>query len=117
MPNGSKLSHPALDWWVPVLGSQARDRVGDVIDSNFPNDGVVTEQLEKRIAEICKVPFAVATTSGTTAITLALMACGIGPGDEVIVPDITFIATANAVQLAGATPILVDVQLSDFNIS
>ena len=57
-----------------------------------------------------------ATTSGTTAIFLALAAAGVGQGDEVIVPDVTFIATANAVRLTGATPVLVDIDPRTLNV-
>jgi perosamine synthetase len=106
----------ALPWWEPVLGAREKLLLGDVIDSGFPNDGEWTTAFEKRVAEVCGVPYAVAVTSGTAAIFLALAASGIGPGDEVIVPDVTFIATANAVRLAGATPVLVDVRVSDLNI-
>ncbi len=106
-----------LQWWVPVMGQREKELLCEVIDRNFPNDGEYSDRFAAQIAEICGVPYAVTTTSGTAAITMALMACGVGPGDEVIVPDITFIATANAVKLAGATPVLVDVQISDYNIS
>jgi perosamine synthetase len=69
----------------------------------------VTAEFERRCADLLGVRHAVATTSGTSAIFLALAGLGVGHGDEVIVPDVTFIATANAVTLTGATPILVDV--------
>lgn len=120
---GSKVTHEKvadavdnLSWWVPVMGEREKELIGEVIDQNFPNDGAFTAAFEDRIAEICGVPHAVAVTSGTAALAVALMACGVGHGDEVIVPDITFIATANAVSLCGATPILVDVRSSDFVI-
>lgn len=105
-----------IPWWTPILGDSEKALVNEVIDKNFPNDGEYTAALEQQIAELLSVPFAVATTSGTAAIFLALAAVGVGHGDEVIVPDLTFIATANAVKLTGATPVLVDVQKDDFNI-
>jgi perosamine synthetase len=98
-----------IDWWKPVMGDREKKLLCDVIDSNFPNEGEYTTAFEQKVASICGVPYAVAVTSGTAAIFLGLVACGVGPGDEVIVPDITFIATANAVKLAGASPVLVDV--------
>ncbi|MBI3708581.1 MAG: DegT/DnrJ/EryC1/StrS family aminotransferase, partial [Proteobacteria bacterium] len=79
-------------------------------DRNFLNDGPLTREFEARVATLLGVKHCVAVTSGTTAISLALMALGIGPGDEVIVPDLTFIATANAARMAGATVKLVDVE-------
>lgn len=80
-----------------------------VLDSNYLNDGAVTHEFERAIAERIGSRHAVAVTSGTTALFAALAAAGVRQGDEVIVPDLTFIATANAVTLAGATPVLVDI--------
>jgi perosamine synthetase len=97
-------------WWEPVVGAREAERLAAVVASGYLNDGDVTAELERRIAALCDVPHAVATTSGTSALFLALAAAGIGPGDEVLVPDLTFIATASAVVLAGATPVLVDVE-------
>lgn len=103
------VAHKKVDWWRPVMGTREKELLCEVIDSNFPNDGEYTTAFEQKIAKLCNVPYAVAVTSGTAAIFLGLVACGVGPGDEVLVPDITFIATANAVKLAGARPVLVDV--------
>lgn len=83
--------------------------VREVIESNYLNDGDVTTRFERTVADRVGSRHAVAVTSGTTAIFLALVAAGVRAGDEVVVPDITFIATANAVQLAGGTPVLADV--------
>lgn len=105
-----------IPWKSPILGSKAKKLAVQVIRSNYLNDGQWTREFEKQIAKFCRVPYAVGVTSGTAALTLALKACGVGPGDEVIVPDFTFIATANAVHLAGATPILVDIQEEDLCI-
>ena len=98
-----------IPWWQPETGAEERDRVLQVLASNYLNDGDVTTEFECRMATMLGARFGVATTSGTGAIFLALAAVGVGRGDEVIVPDITFIATANAVTLAGGTPIFVDV--------
>ena len=76
----------------------------------------MTTAFERRIAGLFGAAHAVATTSGTTAIFLAVAAAGAGAGDEVIVPDVTFIATANAVRLAGATPVLVDIDPRTLNV-
>lgn len=98
-----------IPWWVPELAGTELDHLKAVLDSNYLNDGDLTRQFEREFAELVGAPYAVAVTSGTAAITLGLMAAGVGPGDEVLVPDMTFIATANAVRLAGARPVLVDV--------
>lgn len=98
-----------IHWWQPETGAEERDGVLGVLASNYLNDGDVTAEFERRMAQTLGARHAVGTTSGTAALFLSVAAHGIGHGDEVIVPDVTFIATANAVTLAGATPILVDV--------
>ncbi len=110
------MSTPAIPWFQLETGPEEIAAVDKVIASNYLNDGQVTRAFEKRITEILGVNYCVATTSGTTALALALMACGIGPGDEVIVPDLTFIASANAARLAGASVKLVDVEPRRFTI-
>lgn len=99
-----------IPWWEPKLGPPVRKAVLDVLDSTFLNDGPTTRVLEARLAALTGRRHGVATPNCTSALALTLMALGIGPGDEVIVPDMTFIATANAVRLAGADVKLVDVE-------
>jgi perosamine synthetase len=106
-----------IAWWQPELGDAERERVLSVLVSNYINDGAVTEEFQSAIAKLVNAKFGVGVTSGTAAIYLSLVALGIGPEDEVIVPDITFIATANAVTMCGATPVLVDVDGQTLNIS
>jgi perosamine synthetase len=101
--------NPKLDFWTPQFGAEEKALVAGVIDTGFLNDGEVTAQFERRTAQLLGCRHIVATTSGTSAIFLALAGIGVGAGDEVIVPDVTFIATANAVTLTGAKPVLVDV--------
>src|SRR5688572_31564277 len=72
--------------------------------------------LGAELARVCEVPHAVAVSSGTAALHLAVLALGIGPGDEVIVPAYTFPATANVVALAGARPVLVDIDPTSMNL-
>ena len=88
-----------------------------VLESNFLNDGEVTDQFAEAVAKLSGARFGVGVTSGTAAIYLSLMAVGVGPGDEVIVPDITFIATANAVTMTGAVPVLADINPETLNLS
>jgi len=99
----------AIPWWEPRMTGAENVRVDEVLRSAYLNEGDVTTEFEREIARLLGVQHVVATTSGTSALFLALAALNIGHGDEVIVPDVTFIATANAVVLAGATPVLVDV--------
>lgn len=105
-----------IDWWQPLIGTREYDLTQEVLKSGFLNDGKYTEQLEQQIANLVGTKYAIAVTSGTAALYLALKAVNIGPGDEVIVPDTTFIATANAVVMTGATPHLVDIDRASLNI-
>jgi len=101
---------------LPEIGTKEYDSIKAVLDSNYLNEGTVTESFERKLSELLDVKHVVAVTSGTAAITLALAGLGIGVGDEVLVPDVTFIATANAVVLTGATPVLVDIDSQTLNI-
>ena len=101
----------------PDISRQELRAVGDVLRSGNLVQGVRVRKFERRVARAIGVSDAVATTSGTAALHLALLALGLGPGDEVIVPDFTFPATANVVELVGATPVLVDIDLKTFNIN
>lgn len=91
------------------MTGREKDILNEVIDNNYLNEGPKTKQLEDIIASSLEVRHAVLVPSGTLALYLALKALNIGHGDEVIVPDITFIATANAVVAAGAKVVLADV--------
>ena len=79
--------------------------------------GKFVKKFEEQFSEFCETEFAVSSSSGTTALHLALLAIEIGPGDEVIVPSFTFISTANAVTFTGAKPVFVDSEPSTWNIS
>lgn len=87
-----------------------------VLNSNFVNESKKTRQFEKKICKFLNSKYCVTTTSGTTALFLALKAVGIKQNDEVIVPNITFPATANAVKMAGGIPVFVDVNKSNLLI-
>jgi perosamine synthetase len=98
-----------IPWWRPETGPEERELVLGVLDSNYLNDGDVTSEFERRMAAALGARYGVAVTSGTAAIFLSLAAVGVRHGDEVVVPDVTFIATANAVTLTGAMPVFVDI--------
>jgi len=93
----------------PSLGDKELEYVTDCILSNWVSSaGKYVEKFELDFAEFCGSQHAIAVSNGTAGLHLALLALGIGPGDEVIVPALTFIATANVVRYAGATPVFVD---------
>lgn len=110
------MSNSPIPWWEPKLGPTVENAVLDVLKQGYINDGPTTRNLEKRLAEIAGVEFACATPSCTSALAISLMAAGIGPGDEVLVPNLTFIASANAVKLAGGTVKLIDVEPKNLTI-
>ena len=97
-----------ISWWEPTIGAKEQQFLTAVIKSNFPNEGKLTIKFQEKIQKLLKIKHAIAVTNGTSAIFLALKSLDIGYGDEVIVPDLTFIATANAVIMAGAKPVMVD---------
>lgn len=88
----------------------------EVLNSGMLVQGPKVAALETRFAEISNVKHAIATSSGTTALHIALLAHGIGPGDEVITTPFTFIASASSVLFTGAKPVFVDVDEETFNI-
>ena len=99
-----------------VRWDDVKDDIRAILESGMLTGGDHVAAFESEIAAICGVEHAVATTSATTALRLALAALDVGPGDEVIVADFTFPATANAVIDAGATPILADSGADDFAV-
>ena len=93
----------------PDIGDLELEYVTDAVRSGWVSSlGRYVEQFERSFADFCRTRHAVSTANGTVALHLALAALGIGPGDEVIVPTLTFIATASAVIYAGARPVFVD---------
>lgn len=105
-----------IPWWEPQTGKKELELVSEVIKSNFPNEGDFTTLFEKKIAALIGTKYAVTTPNCTLAIFLALKGLGVGSGDEVIVPDLCFIAAPNAVDLTGAKSVLVDVDPNTLNI-
>jgi dTDP-4-amino-4,6-dideoxygalactose transaminase len=100
----------------PFVGDAERQAVLEVLESGMLVQGPRTAALEARFAAACSSRHAVATSSGTSALHVALLAHGIGPGDEVITTPFTFIASANSIVYVGARPVFVDIEEDTFNI-
>jgi perosamine synthetase len=100
----------------PDVGEEELRRVAEVLDDGMLTMGPRVEEFERELARVCETWHAVAVSSGTAALHVALLALGVGRGDEVLVPAYTFPATANAVALCGAVPKLVDVDPRTMNL-
>ena len=101
----------------PIIGDEEKQAVLEVLDSGILAQGPRVKAFEEGFAALCGVKYAVATSSGTTALHTALLAHGIGPGDEVITTSFTFIASANSILYTGARPVFVDIDPRTFNIA
>ena len=100
----------------PAFGPAEENAVLEALRSGWVSQGPKVAEFEKRFAAYVGAPHAVAVSSCTTALHLALVAGGVKPGDEVLCPSLSFIATANSIVYAGATPIFVDIDETTFNI-
>ncbi|MBN2006816.1 MAG: DegT/DnrJ/EryC1/StrS family aminotransferase [Anaerolineae bacterium] len=100
----------------PLIGEEEKQAVLEVLDSGMLAQGPRVKAFEEAFAAMCGTQHAVATSSGTTALHVALLANSIGPGDEVITSPFTFIASANSILFTGAKPVFVDIDPATFNI-
>ncbi|MDE2820423.1 MAG: DegT/DnrJ/EryC1/StrS family aminotransferase [Chloroflexota bacterium] len=114
---GSPAKTKPFPAW-PIYDEREREALNEVLESRdwWRTEGSKTLDFEQSFAEYHQAKHGIAVTNGTHAIEVALAAMGIGPGDEVIVPNATFVATASAVLFAGALPVLVDVSADSYCI-
>ncbi|MEP0805746.1 MAG: DegT/DnrJ/EryC1/StrS family aminotransferase [Chloroflexota bacterium] len=111
-----------MNWRVPLsdidFGDEEEEAVQQVVKSRWLTMGAVTREFEEEFAAYAGARHAIAVTNATAALHLACVAAGLGPGDEAVLPSLTFVATANAVRYAGAVPVFADIQgENDLNIS
>ena len=100
----------------PWVGKEELKELTDSIKAKWLSGGPKLKEFQEKIAKLCGVKHGIAVCNGTQALYIGLKILGIGPGDEVVVPDFTFIASGNAVIWTGAKPVFVDVDRKTFNI-
>jgi perosamine synthetase len=100
----------------PYFGEEELLAVQEPLKTGWVVQGPNVAEFERLFAEYTRAEFALATTSCTTALHLALMALGVGPGDEVILPAFTWVATANVIEMLGAKPVFIDIEIDTFHI-
>ena len=117
--NKKKIKSPknSVPFFKPQLLEEDKKAILKSLNSSMLTNGPVVNEFEKKFAKFTKSRYAVAVSNATSALHLSLISLGIGKGDEVIMPDLTFIATANSVLMTGATPVLADVTPDTFQIS
>ena len=101
----------------PLIGEEEAQAVYEIVKSGWVSMGKKVQEFEEKFAEYASSKYAIAANNGTTALHLALIAMGIEKDDEVLVPDITFISTANVVLYEGAKPVIVECDPKTYNIS
>lgn len=100
----------------PNLSDKDISLVTEVLKSGMLVQGPYVSEMEKKVSKLTNTPYASALSNGTATLHLALKILNIGPGDEVIVPAFSYVATANVVELVGARPVFVDIDITTFNI-
>lgn len=112
------MTLPFIPIYMPDLSGRERDYVMECLDSTWiSSKGKFIAEFEGRFSQYIGSRYATTVSNGTVALHLALVALGIGPGDEVIIPTLTYIASANAVAYTGATPVFVDSEVASWQIS
>ncbi len=99
-----------ISWWRISFGEEEIQKVVEAIRDEHISQGPITAEFEQKMGRLLNAPYVVGTTNGSMALLMSLLACGVKPGDEVIVPNRTWIATAHAVAILGAKVVLVDVE-------
>ena len=101
---------------MPYIGNEEHEAMKECFDANWITEGPKCKEFSERFLELTSARYGVFAQNGTLALYLGLRAAGVKHGDEVIVPNFTFIASANAVEMCGAKPVFVDINLEDLQI-
>ena len=110
-------SHIKVPFVLPEITNEDKKAIMSTLNQNLLTDGPKLRIFEKEFAKFTGAKYAIGVSNATAALHLSLKAIGIKKGDEVIVPDLTFVASANAILVSGATPVIVDISKEDYNIS
>ena len=97
-----------ISWWRTSIGDEEIARVSEAISAEHLSQGPVTAKFESALSDVLGVPYVMSAPSGSAALFMAMLAIGVGPGDEVIVPNMTWIASAHGAALLGAKIVLAD---------
>ena len=106
-----------VPFFAPYISNDDRKIIQNTLKNTLLTDGPILENFESSFCKFTNSKYAIGVSNATSALHLSLKSLGITTGDEVIIPDMTFIATSSAIMLTGATPVLADVNADDFNIS
>ena len=110
-------SHIKVPFVLPEITNDDKKAILSALNQNLLTDGPKLREFETKFAKFTGAKYAIGVSNATAALQLSLKSIGIGKGDEVLVPDLTFVASANAILSTGATPVIVDVSKEDLNIS
>jgi len=113
----SKKPRNKIPFFKPWITNEDKKAIMNALENSLLTDGPTLRKFENKFAKFTGVKYAIGVSNATSALFLSLKALGIGKNDEVIIPDITFVATANAVLQTGATPVFADVENNSINIS
>ena len=109
--------HIKVPFVLPEITNEDKRAILAALDQNLLTDGPKLKEFENKFAKFTGARYAIGVSNATAALQLSLKAIGIGKGDEVIVPDLTFVASINAILFTGATPVIVDIDKEDCNVS
>ncbi len=109
--------HIKVPFVLPEITNADKSAILSALNQNLLTDGPKLKEFENKFAKFTGARYAIGVSNATAALQLSLKAIGIGKGDQVIVPDLTFVASINAILFTGATPVIVDIDKEDYNIS